>query len=80
MGTSRKPSVKQISEMTGFSTATVSNALNMKKGVNKETSDRIFQVAEEIGYLNGSRELKSIKFVLYRKNGKLLTGACFIRL
>ena len=34
-----KVSLKQISELTGFSPATISNALNHKKGVNKETSN-----------------------------------------
>ena len=29
-----KASIKQISEITGFSPATISNALNHKKGVN----------------------------------------------
>ena len=33
-----KVSVRKISEITGFSPATVSNALNYKKGVNAETS------------------------------------------
>ena len=72
-----KPSVKRISEITGFSTATVSNALNMKKGVNKETAERIFQVAEEIGYLSASKELRSIRFVLFRRNGAIVDGSTF---
>lgn len=77
MGGKSKPSVKRISEITGFSTATVSNALNLKKGVNKETSERIFQVAEEIGYLMDSKELKSIRFVLFRRNGAIVDGSTF---
>ena len=40
-----KASIKQISEITGFSPATISNALNHKKGVNRKTSETIFQVA-----------------------------------
>ena len=72
-----KPSVKRISEITGFSTATVSNALNMKKGVNKETAERIFQVAVEIGYLSASKELRSIRFVLFRRNGAIVDGSTF---
>ena len=39
-----KVSVRKISEITGFSPATVSNALNYKKGVNAETSAKIFKV------------------------------------
>ena len=41
-----KVSVRKISEITGFSPATVSNALNYKKGVNAETSAKIFKVAQ----------------------------------
>ena len=42
-----KASIKQISEMTGFSPATVSNALNNKKGVNRETQEKILAAARE---------------------------------
>lgn len=45
-----KPSIKKISEITGFSPATISKALNYKKGINKETSEIIFKAAVEIGY------------------------------
>lgn len=77
MGAKGKPSVKQISEATGFSPATVSNALNMKRGVNKDTVERIFRTAEELGYCVGSRGIKSIKFVLFRKNGLIIDGSTF---
>ena len=46
-----KANIKKISELTGFSPATVSNALNNKRGVNKETAEKIRQTAREIGYL-----------------------------
>lgn len=77
MAPNKKPSVKRISEITGYSPATVSNALNMKKGVNKETSDRIFQVAEQLGYSTGSKSLKSIKFVQFRRDGAIIDGSPF---
>lgn len=77
MAGSHKPSIKRISEITGYSTATVSNALNMKRGVNKETSERIFQVAEELGYSVGPRGLKSIKFVIFRRNGSIIDDSPF---
>ena len=44
-----KINIKTISELTGFSQATVSNALNNKRGVNKETAERILAVAREHG-------------------------------
>lgn len=77
MGASQKPSVKKISEVTGFSTATVSNALNMKRGVNRETVERIFQAADELGYSVGAKGMKSIKFVLFRGNGQIIDGSTF---
>ena len=40
-----KASIRQISEMTGFSPATVSNALNNKRGVNHETAAKILEAA-----------------------------------
>ena len=77
MKTGNKPSVKRISEITGFSPATVSNALNMKRGVNKDTAERIFQVAGELGYFTGSKSLKSIKFVQFRRNGGIIDDSPF---
>lgn len=41
-----KVSVRKISEITGFSPATVSNALNNKRGVNRETAEKVRKVAE----------------------------------
>lgn len=77
MKTGNKPSVKRISEITGFSPATVSNALNMKRGVNKDTAERIFQVAGELGYFTGSKSLKSIKFVQFRRSGGIIDDSPF---
>ena len=48
-----KVSIRKISEITGFSPATVSNALNHKRGVNKETAEQILKTAEELGYHAG---------------------------
>ena len=58
-----KVNMKQISELTGVSTATVSNALNFKRGVNADTAARILRVAKELGYLDESRITK-VKFVI----------------
>lgn len=77
MDRNNRPSVKRISEITGYSPATVSNALNMKRGVNKETSERIFQVAEELGYFASPRGPKSIKFVIFRRNGAIIDDSPF---
>ena len=71
-----KSSVKQISELTGYSPSTVSNALNNKKGVNKETSDQIWKVAREIGYISTSK-ISNIKFVIYKKEGQVVSDTPF---
>lgn len=74
-----KAGIKQISEITGFSTATISNALNQKKGVGKKTSDLIFQVAREIGYIDANTVTK-IKLVIYKKNGLIIDDTPFFTL
>ena len=57
--------------MTGYSPATVSNALNRKKGVSSEAIERIQQAADELGY-QFSKSVNKIKFVTYRKNGSII--------
>ncbi len=71
-----KVGIKKISEITGYSVATVSNALNHKRGVNSETSTRIFQIAQEIGYLNTAR-IEKIRFVTYKRNGLIVDDTPF---
>jgi LacI family transcriptional regulator len=66
-----KVGVKQISELSGFSVATVSNVLNNKKGVNANTAQRVLKVARDIGYL-ASAKVDRIKLVMYQKTGKVL--------
>ena len=74
-----KVNIKQISEQTGFSPATISNALNRKRGVNKETAETIFKVAKELGYITDIGITK-IKFVMYRRNGQILDDTPFFTL
>lgn len=71
-----KASIKQISEITGFSPATISNALNHKKGVNQKTAERIFQVAKEIGYISENKITK-IKLVIYKRDGSIIDDSPF---
>ncbi len=74
-----KVSIKQISESTGFSLATVSIALNHKKGVNKNTSDQIFKAARELGYQE-ENSISKVKFVKYKKNGLIVDDTPFFTL
>lgn len=74
-----KVSIKKISEVTGFSPATVSNALNNKKGVNKDTAAQVLIVAKELGYIE-ENQITKIKFVIYKKNGSIIDDTPFFTL
>jgi LacI family transcriptional regulator len=74
-----KAGIKQISDITGFSPATVSNALNKKRGVNLKTAEEIFRVAREIGYL-ANNTISKIKLVIYKKNGLIIDDTPFFTL
>ena len=71
-----KVGVKEISEATGFSPATVSKALNGKAGVNAQTSKAIRDVARELGYAPSSQG-GALLFVLARKSGRILDDSTF---
>lgn len=74
-----KAGVKQISEITGFSPATVSNALNQKKGVSRKASDEVFRVAKELGYFN-TNTINKIRLVIYKQNGLIIDDTPFFSL
>lgn len=71
-----KVSIRQISEVSGFSPATVSNALNYKKGINKDTARKILEIANEMGYIN-ERKISRIKLVIYKTNGLIIDNSPF---
>ncbi len=71
-----KVSIRDISRITGYSTATVSNALNNKRGVNRETAAEILRVAKETGYIDEDAITK-IKLVVFRKNGSIIDNTPF---
>ena len=72
----RNVGVREISRKTGFSPATVSNALNRKRGVNKETAAIILRAARELGY-DRSNHITHINFVQARKTGEILDEGTF---
>jgi len=74
-----KISIKKLSEVTGFSPATISNALNNKRGVNKETAAEVLRVAKEMGYISENRITK-IRLVIYKRNGKIIDDTPFFPL
>lgn len=71
-----KVNIKQISEITGFSPATVSNALNYKRGVNAETAAKVRRVAQDLGYFEENRITK-IKFVIFKRTGVVVEDTPF---
>lgn len=68
--------IKKLSELTGFSQATVSNALNNKRGVSKETAEKVLKVARETGYLSECR-VSGIKLVVYKTSGAVVNDSPF---
>lgn len=66
-----KVSIKQISQMTGFSPATVSNALNFKRGVNADTAAAVRKAAQDLGYFEEGRITK-VKFVIFKYDGSIV--------
>ena len=72
-----KPSIKKISELTGFSQATVSNALSGRRAVNSETARMIFETADRLGYSTSANSMRSIKFVVFRKSGLIIDDSNF---
>lgn len=72
----RHPGVREISRRTGFSPATVSNALNHKRGVNRDTAALILRTARELGY-DRLDHVESVNFVLARKTGEVLDEGTF---
>lgn len=63
-----KRNIKKISELTGFSAATVSNVFSGKRSVNKETARLILQTAKEHG-LYKETEIQKIKFINFKNSG-----------
>lgn len=74
-----KTTIREISKLTGFSPATVSNALNKKPGVNSKTAGQIFRIAKELGYFDETPyDEKKIRFVIYKTNGSIADDATFL--
>lgn len=75
-GTSVKTSIRDISKSTGFSPATVSNALNHKKNVSRSTADTILKAAKEMGYFK-ENTISNLKLVIFRKDGSIIDNTPF---
>ena len=73
-----KVGLKDISELSGFSIATVSNVLSGKKGVNEKTAEIVLNAARELGYLQEGKADK-VRLVIYKKHGSVVGETPFFR-
>lgn len=71
-------SIRDLSKITGFSPATISNALNHKRGVNRSTAEEVFRVAREMGYFS-TGDVKKITLLVFKKNGLIIENASFFQ-
>jgi LacI family transcriptional regulator, purine nucleotide synthesis repressor len=74
-----KTIMQDIAKIAGVSPGTVSNALNNRKGVGKDTKEKIIKIAEELGYYRSSNkdESKAIRFIIYKKHGYVVSDTPF---
>lgn len=73
-----KTIMQDIARFAGVSPGTVSNALNNRKGVSKDTRERVLKVAEELGYDRNSKdESKVIRFIIFKKHGYVVSDTPF---
>ncbi|MBQ3761208.1 MAG: LacI family DNA-binding transcriptional regulator [Clostridia bacterium] len=70
--------LSDIAEAAGVSTASVSNALNHKMGINPEKAEEIRRLAAQMGYLVAEEDKrKCMRFIVYKKHGKVVMDTAF---
>ncbi|OOM79122.1 HTH-type transcriptional repressor PurR [Clostridium puniceum] len=74
-----KTIMQDIAKLAGVSPGTVSNALNDRKGVGKETKSKIIKIAEELGYFRNHKknEEKVMRLILFKKHGYVVSDTQF---
>lgn len=74
-----KTIMQDIAKLANVSPGTVSNAINGRKGVGKETKSKIMKIAEELGYFhtNKKEEGKVIRLILFKKHGYVVSDTQF---
>ena len=71
-----KVNIKKLSELSGYSPATISNALHNRRGVSQETAAKVWKLAQEAGYKVKS-SVTSIKLVTYSDSGEVYSDSPF---
>ncbi len=73
-----KPTVKDIATLANVSPATVSNALNNRKGVSDEIKQVVLKAAKQLGYSReNTAERSAIRLVVFKRHGKIITDTPF---
>lgn len=74
-----KTIMRDIAKLAGVSPGTVSNALNNRKGVGKETKEKVLKIAKELGYIkeDNKQESRVIRFIIYKKHGYVVSDTPF---
>jgi len=81
----KKVNLDDIATIVGVSKATVSNALNGKKGVSEQTKAHILKTASDVGYMKNnnnkddkdSETKKIIRIILYKRHGYVYSDTPF---
>lgn len=74
-----KTIMQDIAKLAGVSPGTVSNALNNRKGVGKDTREKIVKIAEEQGYFRNQKknEDNAIRLIVFKKHGYVVSDTPF---
>ncbi|MFW6308665.1 MAG: LacI family DNA-binding transcriptional regulator [bacterium] len=73
--------LEDIAKKANVSVATVSLALNNKKGVSQKKKEQICDIAQDMGYSvkrkNENKAEKNIRFIIYKRHGNVVTDTPF---
>ncbi|MDF2986404.1 MAG: LacI family transcriptional regulator [Eubacterium sp.] len=73
-----KLTVKDIAKAANVSPATVSNALNNRKGVSEEIKQNVLKAARELGYIKETASDKNtIRLVIFKRHGYVVNDTPF---
>lgn len=71
-----KVNIKKLSELSGYSPATISNALHNRRGVSRQTAAKVWKLAQESGY-KVKTNTRSIKLITYSDSGEVFSDSPF---